>query len=81
MDCHEVLSSCLTSKSTASFLFHFQDSDSTFRGVVVGCHPWVFQEVEHMLSQFAQAVSHLVEWFLELVEILIEEFVQAFHPG
>ena len=51
------------------------------RGVVVGWHPWVFQEVEHMLSQFAQAVSHLAEWFLELVEILIEEFVQAFHPG
>ena len=81
MDCHEVFCSCLATEASASLLFHFQDSDSTFRGVVVGCHPWVFQEVEHMFSQFAEAVSDLAEWLLKLVEILIEEFVQAFHPG
>ena len=81
MDCHEVFCSCLATEASASLLFHFQDSYPSFRCIVVRWHPWVFQEVEHMFSQFAEAVSDLVEWLLKLVEILIEEFVEALHPG
>lgn len=81
MDCHEVFCSCLATEASASLLFHFQDSYPAFRCIVVRWHPWVFQEVEHMFSQFAEAVSDLAEWLLKLVEILIEEFVEALHPG
>lgn len=77
MDCHEVLSSDLASEATAPFLFHFQDSYSSFRGIVVRGHPWVFQKVEHMVFEFSQAVADLSERLLELVEILIEKFVEA----
>ena len=80
MYCHEILGSVLTSEATAPFLFHLQDSYSSFRCIVVRWHPRVFEEEEHMVFEFSQAVADLPEGFLELVEILVEKSVETIRP-
>lgn len=58
MYCHEVSGARLTSEAAAPFLLHLQDSYPSFRSIVVRRHPWVFEEVEHIVSYPGLALLH-----------------------